>query len=428
VDAVTGAERSAEVLALAAEARQASTGTVLDRDAVWDRQRRALELLWHDRSPTQRDELRRWRHEQGDPLEGWARYCALAEVHGPRWTTWPVALRHPDRPSVAAAVAARADRVAFHAWLQLLVDRQLRAANVGSVRLIQDLAIGVDPEGADAWLQQDLFALDMTVGAPPDDFAPDGQGWGLPPYVPWRLRDAGYRPLAELLRSSMAEGGGLRVDHVMGLSRLFWIPRGAPPVDGTYVRFAGRELLEVLAMESARAGAIVVGEDLGTVEDSFRRELQDTAVLSTRLVWFEDGSPEHYPREALAMVTTHDLPTIAGVWSGSDEEELVDLGRPTPPEEAGVLRRRLDALVELPDDAPVGEVVEAVHRRLGASPAVLALGTLEDVCEVAHRPNVPGTTIERPNWSRALPLPVEDLIVDDAVAARLRPLAERRGD
>lgn len=428
VDEVPGAERSAEVATLAAEARRASAGRILDRDTVWDRQRRALEVLWHDRTPSQREDLRRWRLHQGPALEGWARYCALAETHGPDWTAWPAELRHPDRPSVAAAAATRADRVAFHAWLQLLVDEQLRAANVGSVRLIQDLAIGVDPGGADAWLQQDLLALDISVGAPPDDFAPNGQSWGLPPFVPWRLRDAGYRPLAELLRASMADGGGLRVDHVMGLSRLFWIPRHASPADGTYVRFAGRELLEVLAMESARAQAVVVGEDLGTVEDDFRRELQSTAVLSTRLVWFEDAPPEQYPHEALAMVTTHDLPTIAGVWTGADEEELVALGRPTPPHESGVLRRRLDALVERPDSAPVSEVVQAVHRRLGASAAVLALGTLEDLCEVAARPNVPGTTDERPNWSCALPKPVEDLVADDGVATNLRPLAEQRGD
>lgn len=428
VDEVPGAERSTEVATLATEARRASAGPILDRDTVWDRQRRALDVLWHDRSPSQRDELRRWRLEQGAALEGWARYCALAETHGPDWTAWPVELRHPDRPSVAAAAATRADRVAFHAWLQLLVDDQLRAANVGSVRLIQDLAIGVDPGGADAWLHQDLLALDMSLGAPPDDFAPQGQGWGLPPFVPWRLRDVGYRPLAELLRASMADGGGLRVDHVMGLSRLFWIPRDASPTEGTYVRFAGRELLEVLAMESARANALVVGEDLGTVEDHFRRELRDTAVLSTRLVWFEDVPPEDYPREALAMVTTHDLPTIAGVWTGADEDELVALGRPTPPEEAGVLRRRLDALVGLSDDTPVSDVVAAVHGRLAASAASLALATLEDVCEVAPRPNVPGTTAERPNWSRALPLAVEDLVVDEGVASRVAPLAIGRGD
>jgi 4-alpha-glucanotransferase len=260
------------------------------------------------------------------------------------------------------------------------------------------------------------------VGAPPDDFAPDGQSWGLPPFVPWRLRGAGYRPLAELLRASMAAGGGLRVDHVMGLARLFWIPSGGEPADGTYVRFAGRELLEVLALESARAGAVVVGEDLGTVEPGFRDELRATHVLSTRLVWFEDVPPTAYPREALAMVTTHDLPTVAGVWTGADEAELAALGRPTPADEQGTLRHRLDALGGLDASAPVGEVVDAVHRRLSASPAALTLATLEDLCEVPSRPNVPGTLSERPNWSVALPLTVEELVSDRAVVAHMTAL------
>jgi 4-alpha-glucanotransferase len=426
VDEVPGAAGSPEVAALATEARSAASGPVVDRDAVWQRQRAALELLWTQRSPSARDELDRWRADEGSALEGWARYCALAEDHGARWSRWPVALQHPDGRAVAAAALASADRVAFHAWLQLLVEQQLRGANVGDVRLIQDLAIGVDPDGADAWMLQDLLALGVSVGAPPDDFAPDGQRWGLPPFVPWRLRDAGYRPFAELLRASMADGGGLRVDHVMGLSRLFWIPGDGAPADGTYVRFHGREMLEVLALESARAGALVVGEDLGTVEDGFRGELQATDVLSTRLVWFEDDPPERYPSAALAMVTTHDLPTIAGVVSGADEAELEALGRPTPPDERGALRRRLDALDALPPDAPTGAVIDAVHRRLGQSAAVLTLATLEDLCEVPTRPNVPGTTTERPNWSRALPLVVEDLVEDPAVAGHVGHLADGR--
>ncbi|MEO7427927.1 MAG: 4-alpha-glucanotransferase [Acidimicrobiales bacterium] len=430
VEEVPGAASAPEVVRLAAEARAAAAdaGRTVDRDAVWRRQRAALELVWASRSVAADDELRRWRAAQGSALEGWARFCALADRHSSRWSTWPRELRHPDGDAVATAAVADHDRVAFHAWLQLLVDEQLARANVGDVRLIQDLAIGVDPEGADAWMLQDLLALDMSVGAPPDDFAPQGQGWGLPPFVPWRLRDAGYRPFAELLRASMARGGGLRVDHVMGLSRLFWIPNGCAPADGTYVRFAGRELLEVLALESARAGAVVVGEDLGTVEEGFRHELNATGVLSTRLVWFEDEPPEQYPRDALAMVTTHDLPTIAGIWTGADEAELDALRRPTPADERGALRQRLDRLVELEPDAPAGAAIDAVHRRLGRSAAVLALATLEDVCEVATRPNVPGTMTERSNWSTALPLLVEELVEDERVAHHLAQLAAGRDD
>jgi 4-alpha-glucanotransferase len=291
---------------------------------------------------------------------------------------------------------------------------------------VQDLAIGVDPGGADAWLLQDLLALDVSIGAPPDDFSPDGQVWGLPPFVPHLLRDAGYRPLAELLRTAMAPHGGLRVDHVMGLSRLFWVPDGAAPTDGTYVRFRGRELLEVLALESERARALVVGEDLGTVEDELREELAATRVLTTRVVWFEDDPPERYPEVSLGVVTTHDLPTVAGVWTGADEAELVTLGRPTPPEAAEGVRARLDALVDLPPSAPPAEVAAQLHERLSAGASVLVLGTLEDLVAEPLRPNVPGTTSERPNWSRALPVPIEDLPGHPAASAAVEALAGPR--
>jgi 4-alpha-glucanotransferase len=417
VEDVTGAAAAPIVAELAAQAHALLAEPVVDRDRSWDVKRRALEHLWSTRSDRARDDLARWRAEQGAPLEGWARFCALAEVHGAGWSTWPAELRRLDSPAVDEAAAQLADRVAFHAWLQQLLDGQLAAAAAGGVRLIQDLAIGVDPDGADAWVLQDLLALGTSVGAPPDDFARDGQSWGLPPFIPWRLRDAGYRPFAELLRASMADGGGLRVDHVMGLSRLFWIPEGGVPADGTYVRFSGRELLDVLAMESARAGAVVVGEDLGTVEPEFRRELHDTRVLSTRLVWFEDDPPERYPKEVLAMVTTHDLPTIAGVWTGADDAELAALGRPAPAEASARVRDRLARLVELPADAEPCDVAVAVHRRLAQSPAQLVLATLEDVCGLEARPNVPGTTDERANWSAALPRPIEDMCSDEVALA-----------
>jgi 4-alpha-glucanotransferase len=426
VDAVPGAEAVPEVAGLAGRARRLLADPVVHRDQVWALQRAALERVWAARSDADRRALDAWRSAQGAPLEGWARFCALADLHGPGWSSWPAELRRPDAAAVDRAAAEHADRVAFHAWLQQLVQRQLEAAQVPGVRLVQDLAIGVDPDGADAWLLQDLLALEMSVGAPPDDFARDGQGWGLPPFIPWRLRDVGYRPFAELLRASMASDGGLRVDHVMGLSRLFWIPAGRPPSEGTYVRFAGRELLDVLALESARAGAVVVGEDLGTVEPGFREALRETSVLSTRLVWFEDAPPEDQPREALAMVTTHDLPTIAGVVTGADAEELERLGRPAPPEAAERLRRRLDAVVGPVDGASPLEVVAAVHRRLARTPAALVLVTLEDLCLVERRPNVPGTTeVDRPNWSLVLPVAVDDLAADPTVAATVRPLVEQ---
>lgn len=426
VDEVPAAHGDPVVAREAAAARALSAAPIVDRDRCWSHQRTALEHLWSGRSDVTTARVDVWRAEQGEALEHWGRFCALAEVHGPAWSRWPAALRHPDAAAVTTAVAALADRVAFHAWLQLLVADQLAAAATPGVRLVQDLAIGADPDGADAWVLQDLLALDVSIGAPPDDFVTDGQTWGLPPFIPCKLRDAGYRPLADLLRASMAADGGLRVDHVMGLSRLFWVPSGASPHDGGYVRYPGRELLEVLAIESQRAGALVVGEDLGTVEDHLRHELHVTGVLSTRVVWFEDVPPEHYPEQSLGMVTTHDLPTVAGVWTGADAEELAELGRPAPAGATGAVRHRLEALGDLPGDAPVAAVVERVHRRVSEGRSMLVLGTLEDLCQVPRRPNVPGTTTERPNWSRALPLPLDDLPGDDAASRAVDALAAPR--
>ena len=414
---------SAEARPLEREAQALLSAPVIDRDRVWALKQAALAQVWVQDRERRADDLAQFRTAHGASLEGWARFCALAEQHGTHWRSWPEGLRHPHAPAVATAAGPLADRIAFHAWLQLLLDDQLHAAASHGVRLMQDLAIGADPDGADAWLWQDLLADGVSVGAPPDDFAPEGQQWGLPPFIPWRLRDAGYRPLAELLRSALMPGGGLRVDHVMGLARLFWIPDGATPREGAYVRFAGRELLEVLALESARAEAIVVGEDLGTVEPGFREELARTGILSTRVVWFEDDPPEAYPHQALGMVTTHDLPTLVGEWSGTDLAELVSLGRPTPREAAVAVHRRLSALLPHPAPTDAVALVDDVHRRLGRSPAALVLATLEDVVGMAARPNVPGTTVERPNWSLALPVAIDDL---PAAPSALVALAEGR--
>ncbi len=412
VDDVPGGD-TPEVRALGAQARGLLDEPVVDRDRCWALQRLALERIWSVRTTAETDRVAAWRTDQGEALEGWARFCALAERHGPSWRGWPVNLRHPRGAAVDHAVGDVADRVAFHAWLQLLVDRQLEDARQVGPRLVQDLAVGVDPGGADAWLWQDLLADRFSIGAPPDAFVPEGQSWGLPPWVPWRLRDVGYRPLADLLRASLVAGGGLRIDHVMGLSRLFWVPEGGSPADGAYVRFTGRELLDVVALESARAGAVIVGEDLGTVEPAFRDQLRATGILSTRVVWFEEEPPETWPEEALAMVTTHDLPTLAGMCSGAD----------SPPP----MLANLERLVGPVSERAVAEVSAEVHQRLGASPASFALATLEDVLAVVDRPNVPGTTDdERPNWSVALPVPVDELPQHPSAQTTMQELGQGR--
>jgi 4-alpha-glucanotransferase len=295
-------------------------------------------------------------------------------------------------------------------WLQWLLDVQLERAGAGGAAIVHDFAVGVDPGGADAWLWNDVIVGEMAVGAPPDEFNTRGQDWGVPPFDPWKLRAAGYRPFIETIRSILRHAGGIRLDHVMGLFRLFWLPRGTSPTKGTYVRYPAHDLLDIVALESHRAGAYVVGEDLGTVEDWVRHELWERDVLSYRLLWFEREPPERWPVKALAAVTTHDLPTIAGLWTGSDLEAQRAVGAHPNEEAVAATRAHLQEVsgVSSPE-APVEEVVAGAHRALGRAACLLVTASLEDALGVEERPNMPGTVDEWPNWSIALPLPLEEL-------------------
>jgi 4-alpha-glucanotransferase len=335
-------------------------------------------------------------------------------------------LHDPGGAAVRHAAERLADRVAFHAWLQLQLDRQLATA-ARAVPLIGDLPVGFDPGGFDAWAWQGLLAP-ASIGAPPDVFNPAGQRWGLPPFVPHRLRAAAYRPFVETIRATVAHGGGLRIDHVLGLFRLWWVPDGASPVDGAYVRQPTEELLAVLAIESHRAGAIVIGEDLGTVAPGVRRRLASANVLSTRLGWFERRPPARWPRRSLAAMTTHDLPTVAGAWSGADLDDQARAGLVPDPAALARLRARLTALTEISDDTPLAEVVLGAHAALAAAPSVLATATLEDALLEQRRPNLPGTgRAQRDNWSRALPATLERMERDPFIGRLARTIGSGRG-
>jgi 4-alpha-glucanotransferase len=275
--------------------------------------------------------------------------------------------------------------------------------------VMQDLPIGFDAGGADAWAFQDVLAHGISVGAPPDEFNTKGQNWGLPPFVPDRLRDAGYEPFVQTIRACLRHAGGLRIDHVMGLFRLFWIPAGMDPADGAYVAGHGSDLLSIVALESQRAKAVIVGEDLGTVEEDVRAALSAGNVLSYRLVWFEKRAPSRYPAGALAAVSTHDLPTIAGIWSGRDLDVQKDLG--LSPNEAGTrqIRSRVRRMTRATARTSTTAVVARVHEALGKAPSRILTATLDDAMEVEERPNMPATTDEWPNWRLALPEPIESL-------------------
>ena len=427
-DVPGAAELRADLETLAAAGRALNGDRLIDRDEVWRLKSAALAQLWPRFLAAGGDpDFDRFCAAGGRSLAAYAAYCALAENHGPAWPDWPAGLQDPDSPDVAAFAEDERDRVRFHQWLQWLVDGQLRSA-ASTVDVVQDLAIGVDPAGADTWVWQDCFALGMRVGAPPDEFSAAGQDWGLPPFDPWRLRAAAYEPFIATVRAMLRHGGGVRIDHVMGLFRLFWIPLGSTPAQGAYVEYPWRDLLAILALESVRAGAWVVGEDLGTVEHYVREELAARNVLSYRLVWFEQVPPPHFPERALAAVTTHDLPTVAGLWTGSDLEEQDGLGLDPNVESTQAIRSRLQEWTGVGDEATVDDVVRRTYELLGQAPSRVVGATLDDALGVADRPNLPGTTDEkRPNWRLALPVPLEDIEADERVAAVADALRRGRG-
>jgi 4-alpha-glucanotransferase len=379
----------------------------IDRNAVFNLKMHALRLLWQRFSGDARFD--RFCNEQGEPLAQFATFCVLAERYNAGWHSWPADYQRPDSPEVARFAAVHTERVRFYQWIQWLLDEQLAKA-AAEISLMQDLPIGVDPNGADAWAWQDVIANDATVGCPPDEYNTKGQDWGLPPLIPWKLRRAQYKPFIQTIRATLRYAGGLRIDHIMGLLRLFWIPKGANPGAGTFVRYASDELLAILALESERAKAFIVGEDLGTIDQKFRQQLMDSCVLSYRLVWFENDPPGGFPQQALAAVTTHDLPTIAGLWTGSDLKTQRELGLEPNEEGMNQIRNRVSAMLGVSEKAPINEIIKRTYELLGQAPSKIVSATLDDALAVEERPNMPGVTTERwPNWSLALPRSQEEL-------------------
>ncbi len=408
VERVPGAAALGEELdGLARAGRALNADRHLDRDRIFrlkDRALRALFGAWPG-DPA----FDEWRAREGHPLEAFATFCTLLREWGRRWSEWPADLRHPQSQAVRRFAGRNTGEISYQAWLQWLLERQLQEVSE-VLPPIADLAVGADPEGADAWVWQDVLALGTSVGAPPDPFAERGQNWAVPPFDPWRLRAAAYEPFVRLVRAGLRHAFGVRLDHVMGLFRLYWIPPGADGSQGAYVRYPARDLLGIVALESRRAGGVVIGEDLGTVEPLVRTALRRRHVLSYRLLYFEQEPPAAYPKDAFCAVTTHDLPTLAGLWR---QPGLA------PQAHANVLRA-----TGLRADARPEEVVVAAARALSGSPCRLASATLEDLALDPEQPNHPGT-ISPENWSHALPLTLEQLEASPhakrAVAALRRP-------
>lgn len=399
-----------DVSELATAGRALNEEGVIDRDEVWRLKSAALRRIFDARrTGATSDGFDAWREQQGQPLYDYATWCVLAQLHGPDWRHWPVALHDPRGEPVAELAATRDVEISFHSWMQWLLELQLQEAT-GELTVIQDLPIGVDGGGADAWAWQEQIVAGASVGAPPDAFNAVGQDWGSPPLHPWRLRAHGYDAFIQSIRATMADAGGLRIDHVMGLFRLWWVPAGKSPAAGAYVRYPSSDLLDIVALESHRAQAIVVGEDLGTVEQGVRETLAEHNMLSYRLLWFEDGDPAEWPISALAAVTTHDLPTVAGLWLGTDLDEQREFVQEPEAQLRQGRQRLLSHLqpAQLAADATGAQAVVAAHLLLARSPSILVSATLDDAIAGEQRPNLPSTT-NRPNWCLPLPVPVDDL-------------------
>lgn len=416
--------------------RSVRAAAMVDHRAVLALKRQALDRLWSDfragrdtaRARDAHRDFEQWRTTDGLRVAAHVCYEALAEHHGVAdAAAWPAGHEHPDTPAVAAFRRAHADRIAFHAFVQWLAARQWRAAGDAAreagaaIGLVADLAVGADPAGADAWTRPAGVATDHEIGAPPDAFAPQGQAWGLPPWRPDALAAAGYAPFDALLAATMDGAGGLRVDHVMALERLFWVPRGAPPSAGAYVRYPLEDLLRLVAMRSALHRCLVIGEDLGTVRPGFRERMARAGVLSTRVAWFERDAhgrladPRSLPALAAVCASTHDLPTIDGWAAGIDLDERA---RVLGIDDATLAHQRADRAADLARvvaglDAhhiAGADLVERMHRWLAASGARLAIVQLEDVCGQQRQVNLPGTPDVPPNWRQRLPLSIEALV------------------
>ncbi|MFH9548795.1 4-alpha-glucanotransferase [Streptomyces sp. NPDC017435] len=431
-------------------------GELIDRDAVWELKRQALELVARvPLGPGRRAAYCDFLAEQGQALEDHATWCALAEVHGPRWRRWPAGLQDPRSAETTHARGELMDRVDFHSRLAWLTDTQLTAAQRAAreagmpVGIVHDLAVGVHPEGADAWAQQEYFAAGMSVGAPPDAFNARGQDWGLPPWRPDRLAASGYAPYRRLLKALFRYAGALRIDHVMGLFRLWWVPQGEPPTQGAYVRYDAEAMLAVLVLEASLAGSVVIGEDLGTVEPGVREALRERGVLGTSVLWFErdwdgDGrplSPDRWRADCLATATTHDLPSTAARLTGEHVELRDRLGlltRPVEEERAEAandaaewlgLLTRLGLLAGTgggSDRSSEEAEVQAVHGFLLRTPARMLGVWLPDGVGDRRPQNLPGTWDQYPNWrlpiadAEGRPVTLEEL----AASPRLRALMD----
>jgi 4-alpha-glucanotransferase len=429
-------------------------GELIDWDIAYDDRMTRLRNAFAARSDAEREAVAAFAAQRGPALIAHARFEAL-QIHFHRrsgargWPDWPAAYHDPEGAAVAAFAAAHDDDIAFALYTQWLADRGLAEAQAAArdggmaIGLIADVAVGIDRGGSHGWAARGDLLDGLSIGAPPDPLGPLGQNWGITGFAPTALIRTGYRPFIATLRAAMRHAGGIRIDHAFGLQRLWVVPDGADAGAGAYLTMPRDDLLRLIALESQRAGAIVIGEDLGTVPGGFRDAMQARGIAGMRVLWFERDAggdiptPERWPGDAVAMTGTHDLPTVAGWWRGRDIDWAVRLGRGVDPSGEAALRElrtreRTDLWKAIgppgEEEPPVDEpdrVVDAALAFVASTPCPLAIIPLEDLLGLEEQPNLPGTVDEHPNWRRRMPTSIATLLADATVQARIAALRNR---
>ncbi|WP_062310461.1 4-alpha-glucanotransferase [Demequina rhizosphaerae] len=434
--------------------RTNDTDELLDRNAIWRLKSAALEEVFLAPRSAGREALfEAFCLREGAALEDFATWCAIAEAH--KGLPWPDEFDSPASPAVARWRDEHADRVLYYAWLQWICEEQLANAQATATRagmsigVMIDLAVGVHPEGADAWSYQRVLAQGQSMGAPPDFYNALGQNWSIPPWQPRALEAAAYLPFRDMVRAAIRNAGALRIDHVLGMFRQWWVPEGHIPVDGVYVYVDHEALIGIIALEAERAGAIVIGEDLGTVEPWVREYLHERGILGTSITWFErhdDGAPrlpEHYRADTLAAVTTHDLPPTGAYLAGEHvrlRAELGMLGGGSIEDAQAEAERERQAFIDIMlergwilGDYNEEDLIAGLHRWVLESPALLTGVAVTDAVGERRAQNMPGTDTEYPNWcvpvtdGNGVPVLLDDLFEHPRVRRLFRAIKHARG-
>lgn len=430
--AAHGAER-VDLTDLDAKGRALNDERIIDRDQVWALKNEALLRIWDAVKDEPNIEFRTWEIAQGQQLQRFALWTTICELEqNADWRTWPSELRRPDSPAVVKFAAEHAERIRFHVWVQWVASVQYRDACHSGVDVIADLAVGFDAVSADAWAFQDLLDFSFEIGAPPDSHNIEGQRWGLPPFNPAALTHADFVPFIEMVHSALRNAGSLRMDHVMQLWRLYWVPVDGGAADGVYVYYPVDALLAILRLEAMRADAWIVGEDMGTVAEGVRETMESIGMLGNRSGMRTPIS--EFPLLGVGTSSTHDQVSVAGLLTGSDVADLKRIGKSADWNQIEKTRRTLAEMAHIDPDRPVASMTEADvkaavisrYRLLSDADSVMVVVNIDDAAMVAERPNMPGTVDAYPNWRIALPRAVDDIMTSELAEDLVKLMHEDR--